>query len=156
MSLQSQVYTSVATGIPGAKADMNGFDYYPQSLTAETDIAAGTFVWAGTNPEIEAAYGGVGAPIGFVERNIAYQSYDVSENGSLFIAKGETLTIATRGCFHAVTTTNASAGQSVFALASGGKIATAGAGETVSGGVETPWQVITSGEAGETIIIKRS
>lgn len=155
MTLQTQVNISVAVGVPGSKADANTFDYYPQSLTAEADITAGTFVWPGSD-ETLGNYGGTDAPLGFVERSIAYPNYNVMEDGSLVIGEGETLTVATLGAFHAVTTTSATVGQAVFALTADGSIATDATGATVSGGVETAWKVVTSGDAGETIIIKRS
>jgi hypothetical protein len=153
---QSQVYTSVARGVPGAKADMNTFDYYPLSLTAETDITAGTFVWLGTDPETQADYGGEGAPIGFVERAIVYPNYDVLGAGDLEIQEGETLTVATSGCFWARTTGTAAAGQAVFAKTSDGTVSAAASGSTVSGSVETGWSVISGGEAGDAIMIKGS
>lgn len=156
MPLQSQVYTSVAIGVPGSRADANTFDYYSQSLTAETDIIAGTFVWLGTDPELDANYGGTGAPIGLVERNIVYPNYDVLSEGTLTIAKDETLTIATRGAFYVTSTTAATVGQAVFALTTNGGVATGDTGADVAGAVETGWTVVTAGAAGETIIIKRS
>ncbi|MDL2315502.1 hypothetical protein LJC59_00265 [Desulfovibrio sp. OttesenSCG-928-A18] len=156
MSLQSQVYTSIAIGAPGAKADLNVFDYYPQSLAAEEDVAAGTFVWAGSDPERLAGYGGSGEPLGFVERNIVYPNYDVDGEGTMIIHEGETLTIATCGCFYAVADTDAAVGQAVFAFTANGSITVNDPGATVADAVETGWKVITAGEAGETIIIKRS
>lgn len=155
MTLQSQVYPTVAVGVPGSKADANTFDYYPQSLTAEADITAGTFVWLGSNEKF-GNYGGTDAPLGFVERNIVYPNYNIMEDGSMVIGEGETLTVATLGAFHAVTTTVATVGQSVFALTVDGTIATDAAGATVAGAAETAWKVVTPGDAGETIIIKRS
>lgn len=150
MALQSQVYTSVAAGVPGSKADANTFDYYPQSLTAEVKIAAGTFVWTGTDPELDANYGGTTAPIGLVERNIVYPNYNVLEDGTLIIGEGETLTIATRGAFWVTTTTAAAVGDAVYASSANGSVS-AGAGD-----VDTGWTVATAGAAGEIIIIKRS
>ena len=155
MTLQSQVFTSVAVGVPGAKADMNVFDYYPQSLTAEVGIKAGTFVWLGTDPERQGNYGGTGAPIGFVERNLVYPNYDPLEDGSNIVAEGETLTVATMGAFMATTTTVASVGQAVFAATVDGSVSAADAGSTVAGSVETEWTVTKAGAAGETITIKR-
>lgn len=155
MTLQSQVYTTVAVGVPGSKADANTFDYYPQSLTAKADITAGTFVWSEPNEKF-GDYGGTDSPLGFVERNIVYPNYNIMEDGSMVIGKGETLTVATLGAFYAVTTTVATVGQSVFALSADGTIATDVPGATVSGAVETAWKVVTPGDADETIIIKRS
>lgn len=156
MALQKQVFQSVAIGVPGSKADLNAADYYPNSLTAEGDVVAGTFVWLGTEPELDAKNSGTGEPLGLVERNIVYPKYDILEDGTLTIADGETLTVAVRGCFYVATTTAATVGQTVFASTTDGSVITGAAGSTVADAVETGWTVITAGAAGETIIIKRS
>jgi hypothetical protein len=156
MSKQSQVYTQTAIGIPGSKAAANAFDYYPQSLTAETDVTAGTFVWPGTDPASQAKPAGTGRPLGLVERNIVYPNYDVLSEGSLVIEAGETLTIATQGAFYAVSATAATVGQKVFAVLADGTIKTGAAGATISGAVETAWKVVTPGAIGEVIVIAAS
>jgi hypothetical protein len=156
MPLQSQVNTYAAPGVPGMKADMNTFDYHPNSLTAEAPIGVGTFVWRGSDPAAQGKYGGSGAPLGLVERNTVYPLYDIAEDGSAIVAEGETLTVATRGAFWALTTTAAIVGQSVFAKTADGSIAAADAGASVAGAVETGWIVESAGDIGDVIIIKRS
>lgn len=154
----TQVTTRPAIGIPGAKADMNDFDYYPQSLVAESDIDIGSFVWLGTNKEVQASYAQKGetfSPIGFVERNIVYPQLAFDQEATSTVPKGSSLTIATRGSFYAVSTTDAVAGQDVFAFLSNGYIATAEEGSQVTDAVSTGWKVITGGKANEIIIIKR-
>ena len=153
---RSQVYTRTAAGIPGSKAAVNVFDYYPRSLTAETDVTAGTFVWPGTDPAAQAKPSGAGRPLGLAERNIVYPIYDVMSEGSLIIEAGETLTVATQGAFHAVSATVATVGQKVFAVLADGTIKTGAAGATVAGAVETAWKVVTPGAAGEVIVIAAS
>jgi hypothetical protein len=148
MSLQSQVFTSTAPGVPGSKADMNIFDYHPNTLTAEGDITVGTFVARGTDPATQGKYGA--DPIGLVERNIVYPNYELLEDGSEIIVEGETLTIATSGAFWVVTQDAVTAGMAVQASATDG---------TVSGALGTAvpgWFFETAGAAGETVIIKRS
>lgn len=157
MPLQSQVSTSVAVGVPGAKADSNIFDYYPQSLTAETDVEAGTFVWLGSDPEKQAAYftdtdaDTIPGPIGFVERVIAYPNYDVLGDGTMTVNEGEVLTIATQGAFFVVIQNQASVGMPVYADPATGLAFSGNPGSKVA----TGWKTITAGAAGETIIIKR-
>jgi hypothetical protein len=152
--LQSQVYTSAAGGVPGAKADMNAFDYFPLSLAAEADISVGTFVWPGSDPEKQAKYGGTGSPLGFVERSLVHPLYDVVGEGDLVIPEGETLSIATSGCFWARTSSAAAVGQAVFASTTDGTVSAAASGSTVNGSVETGWIVISGGAAGDVIMIK--
>ena len=160
MPLQNQVYTTVAQGIPGMKADMNIFDYYPNTLTAAADITVGTFVWLGTPittpdgviPAFTGVYNGTGAPVGFVERNLVYPNFDITSEGSEIIAEGETLTVATRGAFWAKTSTAATVGQAVIAAAADGTISTGAVGDAG----DTGWVVCTPADAGDIIIIKRS
>lgn len=155
--MQRQVFIDAAVGVPGMKADMNTFDYYPNNLLAEgvDGIAVGTFVWHGTDPATQGKYGGTGSPIGLVERNIVYPNWDITDDGSEIIQEGLVLTTATYGAFWVKTTTVATVGQAVFALTADGTIATGAPGGTVTDAVETPWTVHTAGEVGDVIIIKR-
>jgi hypothetical protein len=156
MSLQTQVFSQAAAGIPGSKAAAGVFDYYPQSLQAETGLSAGSFVWPGTDPARQAKPSGAGLPLGLVERSLTYPGYDLLGEGSLLISAGEILTIATQGAFYALSTTAAAVGQKVFAVLNSGAIKTGAAGAEIAGAVETSWRVITPGAAGEPIIIAAS
>lgn len=148
MSLQSQVFTTTAPGVPGSKADMNVFDYHPNTLTAEVDLTVGTFVARGTDPATQANYGA--DPIGLVERNMVYPNYIVTEEGSEIVSVGETVTVATRGAFWVKTADGVTPGMAVQASAVDGTVSGA-AGTAVPG-----WIFETAGAAGETVLIKRS
>jgi hypothetical protein len=89
-----------------------------------------------------------------VERTLVYPHYGVLDEGSLTVAEGETLSIASSGCFWARTTGAAAAGQAVFASTTDGTVCSASSGSTLSGSVETGWIVISGGAAGEAIMIK--
>jgi len=148
MTLQSQVYTTTAPGVPGSKADMNIFDYHPNTLTAEVDVTVGTFVARGTDPAAQAKYGA--SPIGLVERNMVYPNYIVTEEGSEIVAAGETLTVATKGAFWVKTADAVTAGMAVQASDTDGTVSGA-AGTAVPG-----WTFETAGDAGAIVLIKRS
>ena len=152
---QKQVFTTVAVGVPGAKASLNPFVYHPNTLRAEGEVTVGNFVWPGPDTEIEAATTGAGAPIGLVERNIVYPNYDILDDGTLVVPDGSTLTIGIRGDYWVVTSTAATGGQKVYANTADGSIAADNAGATVAGHVETAWSVETAGAAGELIMISR-
>lgn len=156
MALQSQVFTSAAPGVPGMKASLNPFVYHPNTLLSEGDeVAVGSFVWLGTEPELQAvnSTAGSGKPLGLVERNIIYPNYDVTSTGGMILPEGSALAIGIRGDYWAETSTAATVGQKVFASTTDGSVATGAAGATVAGHVETDWVVETAGAAGELIII---
>lgn len=155
MTLQNQVFLSPALGLIGAKADLNAFDYFPQSLQAQEDISVGSFVWPGADPASQAAYQGSGPPLGLVEREVMSAAQSRAE-ASQIIAQGQNVTVALRGCYYVQSQNAAEPGQSVFARFSDGAIVCGPAKTEISGAVESGWQVISAGEAGETIIIKRS
>jgi hypothetical protein len=155
---QKQVYGGTAAGLPGMKAGQNSYNYWPNTLLAEGNVAIGSFVWHGTDPTAQAI--NVGAadvePIGLVERNIVYVATDVTAQGSDIAPDGSILNVATQGAFWVVSTTAATVGQKVFAVSADGTIATDDAGATVDDAVETPWVVATPGAIGEPIIINRA
>lgn len=154
MSLQSQVYTSCATGIPGSRADANSFDHYPLSLLAESALPAGCFVWLGSDPQLYAINQGADQPIGLVEHQLSNALYP-NEDPTL-IPADEAISIATHGAFHVISSTEATPGQAVFANLEDGSIATASSASTLDNYIETKWSVITAAPAGQSIIIKRS
>lgn len=153
MTLQTQVQTDVAIGVPGARADLSPFDYHPQTMQAEGAVFAGSFVWLGTDAETQARASGSGTPLGFVERALVYPSFEALSEGTLEIADGQSMNVAVRGAFYAITKTDATVGQSVFADTADGSVLTGASGTSVSGAVETGWKAVTAGSAGETIII---
>lgn len=154
---QKKVFTTVAVGVPGAKATLNPFVYHPNTLLAEGEATVGNFVWPGADPELQArnTTSGTDKPIGLVERNIVYPNYDLLDDGTLVVPDGSTLTIGICGDYWVAASTAAVAGQKAFASTTDGSIATGAAGATVAGHVETDWTVETAGAAGEAIMISR-
>lgn len=66
---------------------------------------------------------------------------------------GYPVSVEVKGDFFAVTATDATVGQKVFAVSADGTIKTGAAQATVEGAVETDFEVIQAGAAGDVIII---
>ncbi len=152
MPLQSKINQYYALGVPGMPGDTNVVDYHPNTLIAEADITVGTAVWRGTDPATQAKYGGTGAPLGFVERNIVYAYCNFNEEGTPVIITGETLTIMVRGCMWVAPTAAVTVGQAVIAATADGTVTGGAAGDAG----DTGWIFETAAEAGEVALIKRS
>ena len=155
MPLQTVINLDQAVAVAGDRASLNEIVYHTTNPIAATDITVGTFVWNKDGQEGLADYGGTGAPLGFVERWLAYANWfnNNAEDGTLVIDKEKQLQVARRGDFWAVCKTAATVGQKVFAHKTNGTISAATAGGTVAGAVETDWVVKTQGAAGDLIII---
>lgn len=153
MALQSNVGLYRAAGVAGDKATPNQSVYYPHNLlAAENGVNAGSYVWLdaegnATNTQVSGV-----VPLGIAERNLSYPQYDVTVGATLNIAEGQAVQIAVKGDYYVTTTTAATIGQKVFALADG-TVATGATGGTVSGGVETDWAVVTAGSVGDIILV---
>lgn len=153
MAFQNQVYTDVASGVPGDPATPNQAIYTAINYTAEMTCTVGHFVFeSATNPQSMASPSGT-KPLGLVQRVINYVDYNVISPGTMEIPDGGTLTVAVRGDFWAVSNTAAAVGDAVFVDTGNGMISTAAAGSTVQNAIETGWKVKTPGSAGEPIII---
>ena len=152
---QKTVGRAYAIGVAGDKAALNPTSYTVAQCLAESDMAVGTFAFAGSAPEFAANAGS--DLLGFVVRNLVYHAYGLGrdEQGSLVIGAGQAVTMATKGDFYAVTTTAPSVGQRIFASTTDGTLATGAAGATVAGHVETKWSVTdeADGVAGSLIVI---
>lgn len=154
MAFQSQVYTSVAPGVPGDLATPDQAIYQAQNYTAEAACKVGNFCFAGTDAATQAKPSAAsGQPIGLVQRVINYVNYDLDSDGTLTVPEGGTLTVAVLGDFWVKTTSAATVGQSVYVSLTDGSISADDAGKTVSGSVETTWKVKTAGSANDMIII---
>lgn len=152
---QKTVGRAYALGVAGDKAALNPTSYTASQRLAETDMAVGTFAFAGTTADFADNAGT--DPLGFVVRNLVYHAYGLGreDQGTLVITAGQAVTIATKGDFYAVTTTAPSVGQKVFASETNGTLATGTAGATVAGHAETNWTVTDAGDgtAGTLVII---
>lgn len=153
MALQTAVGLYRALGVAGDKATPDQSVYFPINMFADEDgVACGTFVWRDADGDATNTQASGVKPIGLVERNLSYPQYTVTVGASLVIPEGQTVMTAVRGDYYVETTTAATVGQKVFALADG-TIATDAAGATVNGGIETDWEVVTAGAIGDLIII---
>ncbi|MBC8947071.1 MULTISPECIES: structural cement protein Gp24 [Xenorhabdus] len=144
MALQKQVGLYYAPAVPGDRATQNPVIYTQGNPRAEGDITVGHFVFAGTDPfrQVKASTTGKDAPIGFVERILAYYNYNLISPGTMTIPDQTDVTIAVRGDYWcAPTNQNAATGQTVFASTTDGSIQTADAKATIEGHVKTDWVV---------------
>lgn len=97
---------------------------------------------------------GTGAAVmGFVVRVQMYPNYILNSPGTLTVPSGSALSVAVRGDFYAISKTEATIGQKVFASTTDGSISTGAASGSVAGSVETDFVVKRGGAAGELIVI---
>lgn len=156
MPLQSKVGLSVAAGIAGDKATPGQSVYTPLNPLAETALPVGGFVFPVVedgitdNSRASNVAGDATEVLGFVERVINYVNYDLTEGGTLTVPAGSTLTVAVRGDYWAVSSTDATVGQAVLASTADGSIST---GTPDATHIDTGWVVRTAGAKGEPVII---
>lgn len=151
-TFQQQINACPAKGVPGDRAGLNPHVYAIGNPVAEGPVNVGGFVWDGAAPG-QAKSSGTGAPLGFVERVLAYYDLDRSNSAGLTVPAGSTLLVARRGDYYAVAQTASTRGQKVFAVLSNGGLKTGAAGGGISGAVETGWTVLDGGAAGDIITI---
>ncbi|MDE1484284.1 structural cement protein Gp24 [Xenorhabdus bovienii] len=144
MALQKQVGLYYSPAVPGDRATQNTVIYTQGNPRSEGDITIGHFVFAGTDSfkQVKASTTGKDAPVGFVERILAYYNYNVISPATMTIPAYTDVTIAVRGDFWCVPTNqNAAIGQAVFASTTDGSIQTGDAKATIDGHVKTDWIV---------------
>ncbi|WP_340611881.1 structural cement protein Gp24 [Xenorhabdus bharatensis] len=144
MALQKQVGLYYAPAVPGDRATQNPVIYTQGNPRAEGDITIGHFVFAGTDPfrQVKASTTGKDAPVGFVERILAYYNYNLISPGAMDIPDQTDVTVAVRGDFWcAPSNQNVAIDQAVFASTTDGSIQTADAKATLDGYVKTSWTV---------------
>lgn len=154
MAFQKTVNTYPGIGIPGAYAAIN-----PIVSTAKVYVASGAcniggFVWADADKEgcVKPKSTGTGRPLGFAVREIT-NPLGIDVEASNTVPVGYPVSVEVKGDFFAVTTTDATVGQKVFAVLADGTIKTGAAQATVEGAVETDFEVIQGGADGDVIII---
>lgn len=165
-NFQGQVQKVPAKGVPGDKASLNPTVYTDRNyITGDDAVTVGNFVWGDPANPAPADYHGSGVlkalskgtdgvlPLGVVERNLSYVNYNLLDGGTLVLPEHAPLNTVKRGDLYAVASTAATKGQKVFATLADGSIQTAAAGATVTGAIETPWEVTEGGAAGELITI---
>lgn len=141
MALQSQVYQTMATALPGMPASVIETHYTALTRQATAEVTVGNFVFFDGTDATKVAPSGTGMVAGLVV--FTRQYVGAVYTGSLKVAKGSPLQIATNGKFY-VTATNASAkvGDYVFASQTDGSISTATANTTQSGKTITNFRVV--------------
>lgn len=154
---QGQVNILPAIGVPGQHMSTNPLVSTQKGYYAADTVTIGGFVWAATEKNNDAFVKstGTGAPLGFAVREIT-NPLGYNESASDTVPKGFPVSVAVKGDFAVVTKTDATVGQSVFAVLADGSIKTDAAGNTVDDAVKTDYKVVNingGGAAGNIIVI---
>jgi hypothetical protein len=154
MPIQKTVNTYPGIGIPGAYAAINPIVSTAKSYVASAACNIGGFVWADDEPTKADCVKptGNGRPLGFAVREIT-NPLGINEEASNVVPAGYPVSVEVKGDFFAVTTTDATVGQKIYAVLKNGTIITQDAGQTVEGAEETDFEVIQAGAANDVIII---
>lgn len=156
---QEQVNILPAIGVPGQHMSTNPLVSTQKGYCAADTVTIGGFVWAVTVDQNDAFVKstGTGAPLGFAVREITNPlGYNESASNTNTVPKGFPVSVAVKGDFAVITGTEATVGQSVFAVLEDGSIKTGTAGETVTDAIETDYKVVNingGGAVGDIIVI---
>lgn len=156
-NFQEQVNILPAIGVPGQHMSTNPLVSTQKGYCAADTVTIGGFVWAATadNNDAFVKSTGEGAPLGFAVREIT-NPLGYNESASNTVPKGFPVSVAVKGDFAVITNTNATVGQSVFAVLKNGTIQTYAAGTMVKDAVETDYKVVNingGGAVGDIIVI---
>jgi len=154
---QKQVNILPAIGVPGQHMSTNPLVSTQKGYCAADTVTIGGFVWAVTEKENDAFVKstGTGAPLGFAVREIT-NPLGYNESASNTVPKGFPVSVAVKGDFAVITGTDATVGQSVFAVLADGSIKTGQKNDSVKDAVETDYKVVNingGGAAGDIIVI---
>ena len=154
---QGQVNILPAIGVPGQHMSTNPLVSTQKGYCAADTVNIGGFVWAVPGKENDALVKsqGTGAPLGFAVREIT-KPLGYNESASNTVPKGFPVSVAVKGDFAVITGTEATVGQSVFAVLADGSIKTGVSGGTIENAVETDYKVVNingGGAEGEIIVI---
>lgn len=155
MAFQKTVNTYPGIGIPGAYAAINPIVSTAKGYVASAACNIGGFVWADAGKAGKEGCvkpTGTGRPLGFAVREIT-NPLGIDVEASNVVPVGYPVSVEVKGDFFAVTLTEATVGQKVFAVLADGTIKTGAAQATVDGAVETDFEVIQAGAANDVIII---
>lgn len=152
MAFKKTVNTYPGIGIPGAYAAINPIVSTAKGYVASAACNIGGFVWADKVKKGCVKPTGTGRPLGFAVREIT-NPLGIDVKASNTVPVGYPVSVEVKGDFFAVTATEASVGQKVYAVLADGTIKTADAQENVEGAVETDFEVIQAGAAKDVIII---
>lgn len=157
---QRQVNILPAIGVPGQHMSTNPLVSTQKGYCAADTVTIGGFVWAATEAENDDAFvkstgTGKGAPLGFAVREIT-NPLGYNQPASNTVPKGFPVSVAIKGDFAVITRTDATVGQSVFAVLADGSIKTGTAGDNVKDAIETDYKVVNingGGAVGDIIVI---
>lgn len=153
MAFKQTVNTYPGIGIPGAYAAINPIVSTAKGYVASAACNIGGFVWADADKEGCVKPNGTGRPLGFAVREIT-NPLGIDVEASNTVPVGYPVSVEVKGDFFAVTTTDATVGQKVFAVLADGTIKTEDAQQaTFEDAVETDFEVIQAGNANDVIII---
>lgn len=152
MELKKTVNTYPSIGIPGAYAAINPIVSTAKVYIASAACNIGGFVWADKEKPGCVKSTGTGYPLGFAVREIS-NPLGFKVEASNTVPVGYPVSLEVKGDFFAVTTTDATVGQKVFAVLKDGTIKTAAAKTNDEDAVETDFEVIQGGDANDVIII---
>ena len=155
---QGQVNIQPAIGVPGQHMSTNPLVSTQKGYCAADTVTIGGFVWAAATEKDNDAFvksTGTGAPLGFAVREIT-NPLGYNQPASNTVPKGFPVSVAVKGDFAVITRTEATVGQSVFAVLADGTIITGNAGAIVEGAEETDYKVVNingGGAVGDIIVI---
>lgn len=154
---QGQVNTLPAIGVPGQHMSTNPLVSTQKGYCAADTVTIGGFVWEakvnGNDAFVKST--GEGAPLGFAVREIT-NPLGYNQPASNTVPKGFPVSVAVKGDFAVITGTDATVGQSVFAVLENGTIKTGAESDTVNGVIKTDYKVVNingGGAAGDIIVI---
>jgi hypothetical protein len=150
-SFQKSVGFYNEKAVAGDRASQNPTIYVPTNFLAGGAVNVASFVWRdSTNPVTEVVNEGSGAPLGFVERTINHDNFDVNVAGTLTIPEEGNVTVAKKGDFFVVADGAVSIGATVYADTTDGSVTFTSGSDTVDSG----FKAVTSASAsGELVII---
>lgn len=154
---QGQVNILPAIGVPGQHMSTNPLVSTQKGYCAADTVTIGGFVWAANENKDDAFVKstGEGAPLGFAVREIT-NPLGYNESASNTVPKGFPVSVAVKGDFAVITGTEATVGQSVFAVLKDGSIKTDAADGDVSDAIKTDYKVVNihgGGAVGDIIVI---
>mgnify|MGYP004522632107 CR=1 FL=1 len=156
MSLQKQVNIYFAKGKAGMKASDNPVAFYPRTTLADKDgVVIGNFCWmSAEDGVVQEKVNNDQAPLGFVFGSNRYQ-LDIDESASVTIKEGQSVDVALKGDFYAVSTEAVTKGMAVYASETDGSIKCQAEGNIPAGYKETGFHALEDAEANEPFIIEK-
>jgi hypothetical protein len=150
-SFQKNVGFYNKTAIAGDRASQNPTVYVPTNFLAGGVVNVGGFVWRDTtNPATEVVASGSGAPLGFIERTINHDNFNIDVEGTLAIPEEGNVTVAQKGDFFVVADGAVSIGDKVYADTTTGAVTFTSGDDTE----DTGYVAVTAAAAeGELVII---